>query len=112
MDTDKLKAKSLHMGSFSNNAIDGEINTKTRQLVFFSFPFDNGWNAKVNGKETAMLMVDGGLSAVLVDPGNNAISLRYSPPFVARGLYLTLLGLLVFCMMVFKSTRSDGKESL
>jgi uncharacterized membrane protein YfhO len=104
MDTNKLKANSLHMSSFSNNAIDGEINTKTKQLLFFSFPFDQGWKAKVNGKETAILMVDGGLSAVLVGLGNNAISLRYAPPFVERGLYLTLLGLLIFGVMVFRST--------
>lgn len=103
MDTDKLKANSLHITSFSNNGIDGEINTKIKQLVFFSFPFDKGWKAKVNGNEVAILMVDGGLSALLTGPGNNVISLRYSPPFVEKGLYLTLLGLLIFVAMMFRS---------
>ena len=102
MDTDKLKANSFHIDNFSNNRIDGEINTKIKQLVFFSFPFDKGWEVKVNENDAAMLMVDGGLSAVLVDPGNNAISLRYSPPFVEKGLYLTLLGLFIFGAMVLR----------
>lgn len=104
MDTDKLKANSFHINSFSNGGIEGEINTNIKQLVFFSFPFDSGWKAKVNGNEASILMVDGGLSAVLVDPGNNAISLRYSPPFVEMGLYLTLLGLLIFGALMFSYT--------
>ena len=95
-DTEKLKANNFHLESFSNNSLDGEINNKIKQLVFFSFPFDSGWKAKVNGKDTDMLMVDGGLSAVLVGPGKNVISLRYFPPFVEKGFYLSLLGLLIF----------------
>ncbi len=101
-DTDKLKASSLHISSFSNNHIDGEINTKIKQLVFFSFPFDEGWSATVNGKDVDMLMVDGGLSAVIAEPGVNVISLRYFPPYVKTGLCLTLLGLLIFAVLLFK----------
>jgi uncharacterized membrane protein YfhO len=103
-DTDKLKANRFHISRFSNNRINGEINTEIKQLVFFSFPFDSGWEAKVNGNNAPILMVDGGLSAVLVDPGKNVISLRYSPPFVEKGLYLTLLGLFIFGIMALKST--------
>ncbi len=95
-DTDKLKANAFPINSFSNNRIEGEINAKIKQLVFFSIPFDKGWEATVNGSEAAVLMVDGGLSAVVVEPGRNVITLRYSPPFVRKGLFLTLLGLSIF----------------
>jgi uncharacterized membrane protein YfhO len=111
-DTDKLKVNSLHIDSFSNNRIDGEINTKIRKLVFFSFPFDSGWKAKVNGNDAAILMVDGGLSAISVDPGSNAVSLRFSPPFVKKGLYLTLLGLLIFGVIMFRYTDFFTKRRL
>lgn len=101
MDTDKLKANSFRIGSFSNNAIDGEISTNSKKLVFFSIPFDSGWSAKVNGEDVEILLVDGGLSAVLIQPGDNVLSLRYSPPFVKYGLYLTLLGLFIFGAALF-----------
>jgi uncharacterized membrane protein YfhO len=101
LDTDKLKANSLHINSFSNNSIDGEINAKSKQLVFFSIPFDRGWKATTNGMDTTIVKVDGGLSAIPVEPGKNVISLRYTPPFVAMGLYLTLLGSLVFALLLF-----------
>lgn len=101
-DTDKLKARRFHIQNFSNNRIDGDINTGTRQLVFFSFPFDRGWKAKVNGKVTDIVMVDGGLSAVWVEPGNNIISLRYYSPWVKEGFYFTVLGFLIFGAMIFR----------
>jgi uncharacterized membrane protein YfhO len=81
-------------------------------LVFFSFPFDSGWKAKVNGNDAAILMVDGGLSAISVDPGSNAVSLRFSPPFVKKGLYLTLLGLLIFGVIMFRYTDFFTKRRL
>ena len=102
-DTSKLKANRFYISRFSNSRIDGEINTKIKQLVFFSFPFDKGWKVKVNGKDSALLLVDGGLSAVQVEPGKNIISLQYSPTFVKNGMYLTLLGILVFSFMMFRS---------
>ena len=104
-DTDRLKAHSLNMTRFSNNRLDGVITTQIKQLVLFSFPFDSGWQAVVNGKETPVLMVDGGLSAVLSGPGENEISLRYSPPFVKAGIMLSLLGLIIFGLLATKRFR-------
>ncbi len=103
IDTEKLKDNSFHISSFSNNSISGYLSANIKQLVFFSIPFDNGWKATVNGHEAAILMVDGGLSAVLVEPGKDVISLRYTPAYVELGLYLTLLGLLIFGVAVFRS---------
>lgn len=101
-DTNKLKQHRLRMGHFSNSSIEGEINTLSNQLVFFSIPYDSGWKAKVNGVNANIIAVDGGLSAILVGPGNNVISLRYTPPFVAEGFFLTLLGLIIFGVAVFR----------
>jgi len=113
IDTTKLKSNSLHINFFSSNAIDGEINTKTTQLLFFSFPFDNGWKATINGKTSTVYMVDGGLSAILVKPGENVITLRYSPPYVKYGLYLTMLGVLIFGVLAYLSAgKLAGQYSL
>ena len=102
MDTGKLKSNGFEISSFSNDSIEGKINTKIKQLVFFSIPFDSGWKATVNGIDAAIYIVDGGLSAVLIQPGNNFISLRYYPIFVEKGLYITLFVLLIFGVAVFR----------
>ena len=105
LDTDKLKASSLRMKSFTNNSIDGEITVSAKQLLFLSFPYDEGWSATLNGKAVEMIMVDGGLSAISIEPGNNVIALRYFPPFVKTGFFLTLLGFVIFLALIFWSRR-------
>jgi uncharacterized membrane protein YfhO len=102
----------MHMTSFSNNVIEGEIYSRGTQLVFFSIPFDIGWKAKINGIESPILLVDGGLSAILVDPGRNTISLRYFPPFVETGFYLTLIGLLIFAVSMTKTTAPRNNSGI
>lgn len=101
-DTDHLKNNSLLIKEFSNNRIVGDINTRIKQLVLFSIPFDRGWKATVNGNDVEIIMVDGGLSAVLVEPGNNSISLRYHTPYIEMSFYITLLGLFIWGAIVFR----------
>ncbi len=48
-------------------------------------------------------MVDGGLSAVFVEPGQNVVALRYFPPYVKTGFFLTVLGALVFLGLLWKN---------
>jgi len=113
IDTNRLKSNSFHISFFSNNSIEGEIHTNTTQLLFFSFPFDNGWKAIINGEASTVHMVDGGLTAILVKPGNNVISLRYTPPFVKYGLFLTMLGVFIFGVLAYLSAgKLTGKYSL
>jgi uncharacterized membrane protein YfhO len=102
-DAEKLRANNLRISSFSNGHIDGEIHAKIKQLIFFSFPYDEGWEATVDGQAVDMVMVDGGLSAVIVEPGKNVISLRYFPPYIKTGLLLTLIGLLIFAALFFRN---------
>jgi hypothetical protein len=110
LDTDKLKANSFSVKSFTNNSINGEITVTAKKLLFFSIPYDEGWSATVNGKAIEMIMADGGLSAVLVEPGNNAISLRYDTPYVKTGLCFTLFGLLIFAVLLFRHRRCTNRN--
>lgn len=103
LDTEKLKSNRLFITDFSDNHINGRIKTKLKQLVFFSFPFDPNWSATVNGKDIEMLMVDGGLSAVLVEPGDNVIFLQYDTPYVKAGLCITMLGLLIYGILLLRN---------
>ena len=48
-------------------------------LVFFSVPFDEGFTATVDGEETEIEKVDGGLMAVLVPAGTHRIVFSFYP---------------------------------
>ena len=48
----------------TNSGFHAEITLKKDDLVFFSVPYDDGFTAYVNGKETEVIRVDEGLMAV------------------------------------------------
>ena len=61
----------------TNSGFHAEITLKKDDLVFFSVPYDDGFTAYVNGKETEVIRVDEGLMAVLAPAGENTIDFVY-----------------------------------
>jgi hypothetical protein len=53
-----------------------------------------GWRASVDGREVPLLRADASVMAIPVPDGRHAVTLRYRPASFARGMLLTLLGLL------------------
>ena len=76
-----------------------QINSQKEQYAFFSVPYDHGWRATVNGKETEIIKVNG-LMAIPVEAGNNLIEFYYFDRLLfASGLISILsLGILAFYM--------------
>lgn len=76
------------------------------RFVMFSVSSDNdGWTAYVNGKQTDILTVDGGLMAVKVEKGENNIEFKYEVPGLKVGLLgssIGIVGLIVLFVLPFK----------
>ena len=72
------------------------------RLVFFSVPHDNGWKAYVDGKETEILTINGGLMGVIVPAGESRIEFKFTTPGLKAGALISLvflLGLGVYCIV-------------
>ncbi len=68
-------------------------------LLFFSIPNDNGWIAKVNGEETEILTVNGGLMGIIVPQGESEIEFSFVTPGLRLGLIISSVvftGLIVY----------------
>lgn len=63
------RASACSSFQMTNSGFHAEITLKKDNLVFFSVPYDDGFTAYVNGKETEVIRVDGGLMAVLARRG-------------------------------------------
>lgn len=59
-----LKADSLKITKFSETNITGNINLKTKKILYLSIPFDKGWHAVVNGKKADLQRVQWGLTGL------------------------------------------------
>ncbi len=91
------------------------ITLASENLVFFSVPYDEGFTATVNGEETPVERVSGGLSAVLCPAGESEIVFAYKTPGWDAALALTLASLAAwfayagYC--VFEAKRKKAKET-
>ncbi len=55
-DCEKLRKNSCYEFKYNNEGFTAKINNKGEDnLLFFSVPYDEGWNAYVNGKETEIV---------------------------------------------------------
>ena len=79
----------------SNNGFTAKIKTENNKTLFFSIPYEIGWKAYINGKETNINIVNGGLMAISVQKGENNIEFKYETPGFKYGLYISLLGVLI-----------------
>ncbi|MBQ3602747.1 MAG: YfhO family protein [Clostridia bacterium] len=72
--------------------------SKTR-LIYFSIPHDNGWKAYINGEETDIYTINGGLMGIIVPAGESEIEFEFTTPGLKAGIILSIIVLLI--LLVF-----------
>jgi hypothetical protein len=83
--------KPNHLKYTSNNAKDGFA-------VFSEIYYKNGWNAYIDGKETAIYRVDYTLRGLEIPKGKHTIEFKFEPQVIKTGSTITLfssLGMLI-----------------
>jgi len=85
---------------FENNKFTAKIKTgNSRELVFFSIPYEKGWSATVNGKPADIEKVNVGFMAVAV-PANteSKIVFTYRTPGLMVGAAVTAFGIVILAL--------------
>ena len=105
-----LKKDSLTITGFKENKIQGEITAASPEILFFSIPFDEGWKGTVNGKDSKLYRINGGLTGLEIPAGKNTVTLTFEPRFVKQGLWVTIFSLLIFLgLSIFSYFRNNSK---
>lgn len=73
--------------------------------AYFGVPFDEGWTAFVNGKETKIMKVNGMMS-VPVEAGESRIHFDYEVPGLKAGAAASVLGLVLLGVYVWLGKRN------
>ncbi len=114
-DAARLRANGISLFERTKSGFTAEITTETDQLVFFSVPFEEGWRATVNGKETEIEQVNVGFMAVFVPKGTNSITFDFETPGLKIGTQisaLSLLVLLIYIAVFFALKRKGGEKAI
>lgn len=107
---DVLKKDGFKITKFSENHITGNVTTATSKVLFFSFPFDEGWKAKLNGQDAKLYRVNCGLTGLITQKGNNNVELSFTPRYKKKGLIVSLISLAVFAGLLTLSYRRSRKN--
>ncbi|MBE6872490.1 MAG: hypothetical protein E7493_01035 [Ruminococcus albus] len=92
-----------------------KINAVKDELVFYSVPWNDGFTAYVDGNETEIEKVFGGLCAVFVPKGDHTVRFDYSTPGLRTGMKISIcassvLAVYTMCCIVFGVRRRKGKK--
>lgn len=75
--------------SFNNDGFTATADLQAENLLFFSVPYDRGFTAYIDGKETEIEKVDGGLMAIDVPQGEHEIEFIYRPYGLTVGIAIS-----------------------
>lgn len=92
----------------SDIALDGDYSAAHASFMLLSMPFDRGWDAQLDGKETNLIRADYGLTGFVAPPGFHRIKLTYIAPYRQLGLACAAIAL-VLLIVGFAYQRRAGK---
>lgn len=110
-DIDKIYKESikekqcLEVSSFSDNLIEGNVESQKNAVLFFMIPFDDNWRVYVDGEQTTINKVDYGFMGISIEKGKHAIRLEYVPDSNRAGIILSCVGVLVFGMAIYRERK-------
>ena len=95
-DIKELSKDTLAIDKFGETLISGKIDLKEDKMMCMSVPFDGGWKLKVDGKPQDKIILNGGMTGIMLKKGPHMVEMVYDLRFFRTGLYLCLLGALIY----------------
>lgn len=99
---------SLRFTTYQPDSLSLDSQAPNGGLLVLSEIYYPGWRATVNGHETEVLRVDGGLRGILLERGPNRVVLTYSPTGQYAGLAITLAAFLLCGVCGFAIARDTS----
>jgi uncharacterized membrane protein YfhO len=108
-DMEALGERHLMITEHGQNRMKGTIDLDEKRLVFFSIPFDKGWQAAVNGRSAELLLVNAGFMGLLLDKGHHEVVLHFTPRYLKTGTAISLLSLLTYLSLLWIRHRHNRR---
>lgn len=100
-DIEKLNQNTLQNIKITSNKITGNVTLDKEGILFLSIPYNNGFEAYVNGKKVDILKSNICYMGLELSEGNNEITLIYNPPGLSTGFKISLISTSVLLAIVF-----------
>ena len=104
-----LQASGLQIDNFASDHISGRINPINAGILVFSIPFNQGWQLKIDDKETPLMRANFGMLAAPVSSGPHTVKLDYQLPGQRTGILMGAIGLGLLLMLALVVARRKTK---
>lgn len=92
----ELSENKLEDIQMHSNTITGNISVDKEKLLVLSIPYQKGWTAYVDGKETDIIKANVMYSAISLKPGEHDVILVFRRPGIKASLCLSAAGIVIF----------------
>jgi uncharacterized membrane protein YfhO len=98
-----LLSSGIKIDMFDDDYIRATVNLEEGSLVYFSIPFDQGWEIHIDGKLAEKIRANIAFTGVYVQPGKHTIELKYTIPWLKEGAVISTLSFLLVAVLWAKS---------
>ncbi|MEO6670112.1 MAG: YfhO family protein [Ferruginibacter sp.] len=110
--TDELLPSSFQIKNFKPRFINGSINMSAPGIVYFSIPYDDGWNISDDkNRQYNKILLSNGMIGIYLDAGNYNLNLSFNSKNLAVGKKITVAGLVLFLFLVFLSVKFKNRKT-
>lgn len=109
---DSLQEESMRDVCFDTDCVTGNITVTTPKLLCLTIPYEKGWSAYVDGKETEIIKTNYMYSGILLDKGKHEIELIYHTPGLRIGLIVSLICSIILIGFCLKDIKTFGKNQI
>lgn len=98
---DFQRENGLKLTQFSSTFFSGTFNAKEETpYLLLSLPYDEGWSAKLDGKDVSTISVLDSLTAIPVTPGEHTLEMKFHTPLLMPGISLTIAGFILLIILL------------
>lgn len=105
----ELKQQPFDVTNYTSRTVSGKIDVKEDDYLFLSIPYDKGWKATVDGKETKLLKLNDAFLGLDLEKGTHTVELKYTSPGFVIGAIVSSISLIVTLLLGFVLSRKQKK---
>lgn len=93
----------LQITSYDRHSLNGNINVNSKQVLFISIPYNEGWEIKnQNNENLKKIKVQDGFMGIIIDQNTQEIHMKFLPYGFKFGSSLSIIGFLLYFLILKK----------
>lgn len=106
----KRKNSQFNCIKFSSNHISGTVNNGENSILYFSIPYDKGWNVYIDGEKAELLKVNYGFIGAYMEAGEHDIVLKYQIPYMTISIIISIIGIVAIVVWCIYWKKREKKQ--